>query len=325
MDKRIRIGICGYGNLGRGVESEIVKNPDFELVAVFSRRADTKIKANVPVVDATFAAQWQDKVDVMILCGGSASDLPQQGPAFAKLFNTIDSFDTHARIPEYLAAVDAAAKGAGHISIISNGWDPGLFSLAKLYMGAVIPEGRTYAFWGEGVSQGHSDAIRRIEGVAGAIQYTVPVEDAMRRVRSGENPELTTREKHTRVCYVVADEGADKARIEKDIKEMPNYFSDYDTTVHFISQEELKKNHSEMTHGGSVIHIGKTGNGHTQVQEFSLKLDSNPEFTASVLLACARAAYRLAQKGESGARTILEVPPILLYPMDAQDAIKTLM
>ena len=328
MDKKIRIGICGYGNLGRGVEAEIVKNADMELAAVFTRRKPAeslKIKANAPVVHVSNAAEWKDRIDVMLLCGGSANDLPEQGSEFAKMFNTVDSFDTHAKIPAYFRAVDGSAKSGGHISIISIGWDPGLFSLMRLYTGSVIPDGKTYTFWGKGVSQGHSDAIRGIEGVTNAIQYTIPVASAMKRIRDGETPELTAREKHTRLCYVAAAEGADKKRIEREIKEMPNYFADYDTTVRFISAAELKAKHDKLPHGGNVIHMGKTGAGNNHVIEFSIKLDSNPEFTASVLLAYARAAYRLSLKGERGARTIFDIPPALLYGPGDEEAVKNLL
>ena len=328
MNERIRIAICGYGNLGRGVESEIANNPDLELVAVFTRREPSesiRIKANVPVVHVNSSEEWKDKIDVMILCGGSANDLPEQGPEFARIFNTVDSFDTHAKIPDYFKAIDTSARANGNISIVSIGWDPGLFSLLRLYLGVIIPDGKTHTFWGQGVSQGHSDAIRGIEGVENAIQYTIPVESAIERIRAGENPELTTREKHTRLCYVVAEDGADKTRIEREIKEMPNYFSDYDTTVNFISREDLKANHSKLMHGGRVIRMGKTGDGNNHVMEFSLALDSNPEFTASVLIAYARAAYKLSQKGESGARTIFDIPPILLSGLDSNDVIKNLL
>ena len=328
MDQKIRIGICGYGNLGKGIESEIVKNPDFELMAVFTRRKPAEslqIKANVPVVHVDQAVEWKDKIDVMVLCGGSANDLPLQGPEFAKLFNTVDSFDTHAKIPDYFEKVDSAAKSGNRISIVSTGWDPGLFSIIRLYAGSVLPNGKTYSFWGKGVSQGHSDAVRGIKGVADAVQYTVPTDSAIRRIRDGETPELNTREKHTRVCYVAAEEGADKAHIEKEIKTMPNYFDEYDTTVHFISREELKANHNGLPHGGNVIHKGTTGKGNNHVIEFSLKLDSNPEFTASVLLAYARAVYRLSVKGERGARTIFDIPPILLSSLSPEKAVKDLL
>ena len=312
----IRIGILGYGNLGRGVEYAVEANPDMELAAVFTRRdpASVKPRTQVPVVAASQAAEWKDKVDVLILCGGSATDLPKQTPEFAKLFNVVDSFDTHANIPTHYAAVDAAAKAAGHVGVISVGWDPGMFSLARVYANAVLTNGADYTFWGRGVSQGHSDAIRRIPGVRDAKQYTVPVPAALEAVRSGSNPVLTTREKHTRECYVVLEEGADAAAVEKAIVTMPNYFSDYDTTVHFISEEELQRDHAGLAHGGFVIRSGATGenNAHKHVIEFSLKLDSNPEFTACVLVAYARAAYRLAAEGAKGCRTVLDIAPCYL-------------
>ncbi|MCL2859377.1 MAG: diaminopimelate dehydrogenase [Oscillospiraceae bacterium] len=324
----IRIGICGYGNLGKGVESEIKKHSDMELVAIFTRRKpveSVQIKSKVPVVHIDSAIEWKDKIDVMILCGGSAKDLPVQGPKLAKIFNTIDSFDTHAKIPDYFKAVDDSAKSGNNVSIISVGWDPGMFSLLRLYMNSISPNGKTYTFWGKGVSQGHSDAIRGIKGVENAIQYTIPVDEAMEMVRNGENPELTTREKHTRLCYVVASNEADEDRIEKEIKEMPNYFADYDTTVYFVSQYELQTKHSKLMHGGNVIHMGKTGDGNNHVIEFSLKLDSNPEFTASVLLVYARAAYKLSAKGENGARTVFDIPPILLSELNAEEVVKNLL
>ena len=327
---KIRIGIFGYGNLGRGIENAIRQNPDMELAAVFTRRDPATLKigtAGVPVCAAADVADYVGKIDVMILCGGSATDLPQQTPALAKLFSVIDSFDTHARIPEHFAAVDAAAKAGGNTAMISVGWDPGMFSLNRLYAGAVLPDGRDYTFWGKGVSQGHSDAIRRIEGVLDAKQYTIPVEAALEAVRSGSNPELTTRQKHTRECFVVAAEGADKARIEKEIKEMPNYFADYDTTVHFISAEELKRDHSGIPHGGFVIHTGKTGanleNNH--VIEYRLKLDSNPEFTASVIVAYARATYRMNKEGTVGCKTVFDVAPAYLSPKSHEEIIATLL
>ena len=329
MSGKIRIGICGYGNLGRGVESEIAKNPDMELAAVFTRRAPAgslRIKADVPVAHAgEAAAMWKGRIDVMILCGGSKSDLPAQGPEFAKSFNTVDSFDTHAKIPAYFEAVDKAAKSGNNISVVSIGWDPGLFSLLKLYAGSIIPNGKTYTFWGRGVSQGHSEAIRGVPGVVDAIQYTIPDAVAMERVRNGENPDLTAHERHKRECFVVVADGAGKENIENEIKTMPDYFKDYETTVHFISMEELKANHGKMTHGGNAIHFGKTGEGNGQTLEFSLKLDSNPEFTSSVLLAYARAAYRLSARGESGARTIFDIPPVLLSPSVPEELIKTLL
>jgi len=328
MNHKIKIAICGYGNLGRGVESEIVKNADMELVAVFTRRKPTdsfKINADVPVIHTDDAALWKDKVDVMVLCGGSAKDLPEQGPRFAKLFNTVDSFDTHARIPDYLAAMDESAKAGNRVSIVSVGWDPGLFSLMRLYMGAVIPAGKTYTFWGKGVSQGHSDAVRGVEGVLDAIQYTVPSEPALQAIRGGATPELAAREKHTRLCYAVAADGADKARIERQIKEMPYYFDQYDTTVNFISMDELKANHRGLAHGGAVLHTGATGVASRQAMEFSIKLDSNPEFTASVVLAYARAAYRLSQQGVCGAKTVFDIPPVLLFAGGAEEAVGKLL
>ena len=325
----IRIGILGYGNLGRGVEYAVEANADMELVAVFTRRdpGSVKPRTNVPVVPADKAAEWKDKVDVLILCGGSATDLPEQTPAFAKLFNVVDSFDTHANIPAHFAAVDAAAKAAGHVGVISVGWDPGMFSLARAYGNAVLTNGSDYTFWGRGVSQGHSDAIRRIPGVRDAKQYTVPVPAALDAVRSGSNPQLTTREKHTRVCYVVLEEGADKAAVEKAIVTMPNYFSDYDTTVHFISEEELQRDHAGLAHGGFVIRSGATGeNGaHKHVIEFSLKLDSNPEFTACVLAAYARAAHRLASEGAKGCKTVLDIAPSYLSAKSGEELRKSLL
>ena len=284
MEQKIRIGICGYGNLGKGVQKAICQNSDMELVAVFTRRDPTQIskQTSVKVLPITEVAQWMNQIDVMIMCGGSATDLPDQVPTFAKLFCTVDSFDTHAKIPQYLNAVDEEAKSGGNVSIISVGWDPGMFSNMRAYAEAILPFSHTYTFWGRGVSQGHSDAIRRIEGVKDARQYTIPVPKAMEMVRAGENPELSTREKHERECFVVAEDGADLSAIEKEIKTMPKYFSDYDTTVHFISEDELKREHSNMPHGGSVIHIGETGEGNKHVVEYSVKLDSNPEFTGSI-------------------------------------------
>ena len=301
----IKIGILGYGNLGRGVECAVKQNDDMELVAVFTRRnpEDVKILTETATVcNVADVEDWKDKIDVMIICGGSATDLPKQTPVYAKMFNVIDSFDTHARIPEHFANVDAAAKEGGHVGIISVGWDPGMFSLNRLYANAILPDGNDYTFWGKGVSQGHSDAIRRVEGVKDGKQYTIPVEAALKAVRNGENPELTTRQKHTRECFVVLEEGADAAKVEEEIKTMPNYFSDYDTTVHFISEEELKANHSGIPHGGFVLRSGKTGwdGENKHLIEYSLKLDSNPEFTSSVLIAYARAAYRLASEGQIG-------------------------
>ena len=326
----IRIGIMGYGNLGRGVENAIRHNPDTELAAVFTRRDPASLKIateNVPVVAASEAAEWKDKIDVLILCGGSATDLPKMTPEYAALFNVVDSFDTHARIPEHFKNVDEASKKAGKVSVISIGWDPGLFSLNRVLGDAILPGSKNYTFWGKGVSQGHSDAIRRIPGVKNAKQYTIPVEKAIEEIRAGKTPELTAREKHTRECFVVLKDGADPKAVETAIKTMPNYFADYDTTVHFISDEELRKNHSGMAHGGSVLTSGRTGkddeNGH--VIEYRLKLDSNPEFTSSALLCYARAAYRLNQKGESGCRTILDIPAALLSPKSHEELISTLL
>ncbi len=326
----IRIGIFGYGNLGRGVECAVKQNPDMELVAVFTRRNPETVHIlteGVSVYHADKASEMADKIDVMILCGGSATDLPTQTPALAKLYNVIDSFDTHAKIPEHFDDVDAVAKESGKVGIISVGWDPGMFSLNRLYGGAVLVDGKDYTFWGKGVSQGHSDAIRRIDGVADGKQYTIPVEKALEAVRSGANPELTTREKHIRECFVVAKEGADKERIAHEIKTMPNYFADYDTTVHFISQEELNRDHSGIPHGGFVIRSGKTGANleHNHIIEYSLKLDSNPEFTASVLVAYARAAYRLNQEGQCGCKTVLDVPPAYLSAKSAAELRKILL
>ncbi|MBR1810171.1 MAG: diaminopimelate dehydrogenase [Clostridia bacterium] len=318
----IRIGIMGYGNLGRGVELAVKNAPDMELVAVFTRRDPAALKINtenVPVVSAAAAAEWKDKIDVMILCGGSATDLPVQTPQFAKDFNVIDSFDTHANLPAHFTNTDAAAKSGNKVAIISVGWDPGLFSLARAYGNAVLPNGQDYTFWGKGVSQGHSDAIRRVKGVKNAKQYTVPVEAALESIRNGETPALTTREKHTRVCYVVPEAGADLAQIEHDIKTMPNYFSDYDTTVHFITEEELLRDHSGMAHGGFVLRSGVTSEGTKHIIEYSLKLDSNPEFTTSVLVAYARAAYRLYNEKNYGAKTVLDVPPAYLLNKTAEE------
>ena len=319
-----RIGIIGYGNLGRGVECAVKAADDMELVAVFTRRDPKSVTIqteNVPVCNVADVEQWKDKIDVMILCGGSATDLPVQTPQFAKMFNVIDSFDTHAKIPEHFAAVDAAAKAAGTVALISVGWDPGMFSLNRVYANAILPDGKDYTFWGKGVSQGHSDAIRRIKGVKDAKQYTIPVEAALEAVRSGTNPELSTREKHTRECFVVLEDGADAAAVEKEIKTMPNYFADYDTTVHFISEEELKRDHSGMAHGGFVIRSGKTGMNkeHNHIIEYSLKLDSNPEFTTSVLVAYARAAHRLAKEGQCGCKTVLDIPPAYLSEKSGEE------
>ena len=326
----IRIGIVGYGNLGRGVECAIRQNEDMTLAAVFTRRDPASVyilTEHVPVVPIADAAQWKDKIDVMILCGGSATDLPMMSPAIAKEFHIVDSFDTHAKIPEHFAAVDAAAKESGHVAIISSGWDPGLFSLNRLYGQAILPQGKDYTFWGIGVSQGHSDAIRRIPGVLDARQYTIPVPAAMDRVRCGENPELTAREKHTRYCYVVAEEGADKAAIETAIKTMPHYFADYDTTVEFISMETMEKNHKGMPHGGSVIRTGKTGWNEecNQTMEFKLTLASNPQFTASVMVACARAAVKMHDRGITGCQTIFDIPPLDLHIGSREELLATLL
>lgn len=326
----IRIGIFGYGNLGRGVESAIKQNPDTELVAVFTRRDPSTLKINsasVPVVNVNDIEQWKDKVDVLILCGGSATDLPVQTPKLAEMFNVIDSFDTHAKIPEHFANTDTAAKKGKNIAIISVGWDPGMFSLNRCYANAILPNGKDYTFWGKGVSQGHSDAVRRIEGVKNAKQYTIPVQAALDAVRSGSNPELTTRQKHLRECFVVLNEGADAAKVENEIKTMPNYFADYDTTVHFISEEEFVRNHSGIAHGGFVFRSGTTGlNGENKhIIEYSLKLDSNPEFTSSVLVAYARAAYRLSQNGEVGCKTVLDIAPSLLSAKSGEELRSSLL
>lgn len=320
----MKIGIMGYGNLGRGIECAIKQNPDMELAAVFSRRDPSTVKiltGGVKVYSVDDAVKMKDEIDVLILCGGSATDLPVQTPEYAKYFNIVDSFDTHARIPEHFANVDAAAKENGNIAVISCGWDPGMFSLNRLYANCILPQGKDYTFWGKGVSQGHSDAIRRVEGVKNGKQYTIPVDSALERVRNGENPELSTREKHIRECFVVAEEGADKARIEKEIKEMPNYFADYDTIVHFITEEELARDHSGIPHGGFVIRSGKTGwnEENSHIIEYSLKLDSNPEFTASVIVACARAAYRMKQEGMTGCKTIFDIAPAYMSPLDGAE------
>ena len=326
----INIGIVGYGNLARGVESAIRQNPDMCLKAVFTRRDPDKLTIRtpgVPVVALADAEKWVGIIDVMILCGGSATDLPQMTPAFVKMFNVVDSFDNHANIPKHFAAVDAVAKENGHVALISVGWDPGLFSLNRLYASAVLPQGRDYTFWGTGVSQGHSDAVRRIPGVIDARQYTIPVPEAMDRVRAGENPDLTTREKHTRCCYVVTEEGADQAAIEEAIKTMPNYFEPYDTTVHFISAEEMARDHAGLPHGGSVIRSGVTGlNGeHKQTIEFKLTLDSNPEFTSSVLVACARALTKMAGRGQTGCKTIFDLAPADLSPLSQEEMLAHLL
>ena len=326
----IKIGIFGYGNLGRGVESAIRQSSDLELSAVFTRRDPstvTLMTPNIPVYEADKAFEMSDTIDVMIICGGSATDLPVQTPMLAKHFNVIDSFDTHAKIPEHFEKVDRAAIESSKVAIISAGWDPGMFSLNRLYADAILPNGQSYTFWGKGISQGHSDAIRRIDGVLDAKQYTIPVEEALDAVRSGSNPCLTTRQKHIRECFVVAKDGADTKRIEQEIKSMPNYFADYDTTVNFITAEELKRDHSGIPHGGFVIHSGKTGfeleNRH--IIEYSLKLDSNPEFTASVIVAYARAAYRMAKDGLYGCKTVFDIAPAYLSPKSAEQLRKEML
>lgn len=325
----MRLGILGYGNLGKGVELAVKQNKDVELVAVFTRRdpKSLKINSNAKIVHVSELENYKSKIDVLILCGGSATDLPVQTPECAKIFNVIDSFDTHAKIPEHFANVDKSAKESGKIGIISVGWDPGMFSLNRLYANSILPDGSDYTFWGKGVSQGHSDAIRRIEGVKDAKQYTVPVEKALESVKNCENPLLSTGEKHTRECYVVLEDGADPVRVENEIKTMPNYFADYETTVHFISEEELKKNHSKINHGGFVFRTGKTGvNGeNNHVIEYNLKLDSNPEFTSSVLVAYARAAYRMNKEGQSGCKTVFDIPPAYLSPKSAEELRKTML
>ncbi len=316
----IRIGIMGYGNLGKGVELAVKEAPDMELTAIFTRRNPETMEgiSGAPFISIGDVLDYKDRIDVMIICGGSATDLPVQTPKYAEYFNVIDSFDTHANIPVHFANVDSAAKAGGKVGIISCGWDPGMFSLARVYSTAVLPQGKTYTFWGKGLSQGHSDALRRIDGVRDARQYTIPVEEALAEVRSGSQPSLTAREMHKRECFVVLEDGADAARVEKEIKEMPNYFADYDTTVHFISEEELKAGHQSMAHGGSVFRTGKTGakKEHSHVIEYSLKLDSNPEFTTAVLAAYARAAYRMNKEGMTGCKTVLDVAPAYLTVED---------
>lgn len=321
---KTKIGILGYGNLGKGTEIAVAAAKDMQLTAVFTRRDPSSVKIltpDVPVIHISEIENWKDKIDVLILCGGSATDLPQQTPELVKLFNVIDSFDTHARIPEHFQNVDQAAKESGHIGMISVGWDPGLFSLNRVYANAILPDGKDYTFWGKGVSQGHSDAIRRIAGVKNAKQYTIPIEAALESVRNGENPELTTRQKHLRECFVVLEEGADAQKVEKEIKEMPNYFADYDTIVHFISEEELLKNHAGMAHGGFVFRSGKTGvnKEHHHIIEYSLKLDSNPEFTTSVLIAYARAVKRFYDEGKTGCLTVLDIPPAYLCTQTSEE------
>ncbi len=326
----MRIGILGYGNLGRGVEAAVRQNPDMELVAVFTRRNPDSVKiqtASAKVLSVDEIENWKDKIDVLILCGGSATDLPEQTPKYAKMFNCIDSFDTHANIPVHFENVDKSAKESGKVAIISVGWDPGLFSLNRMYANAILPEGNDYTFWGRGVSQGHSDAIRRVKGVKDGKQYTVPVEKAIQSVKNGENPVLSTREKHTRECFVVLEEGADPKQVEHDIVTMPNYFSDYDTTVHFISDEEFKKNHSGIPHGGFVLRSGVTGfnKDEKHIIEYSLKLDSNPGFTSSVLVAYARAAFRMYKEGQAGCKTVFDIPPAYLSPKSAEELRKTML
>lgn len=326
----IRIGILGYGNLGRGVECAVRHAPDMELAAVFTRRDPGSVRIlteHVPIYPALQAEAMKDQIDVMILCGGSAADLPSQTPEYARHFNVVDSFDTHAKIPEHFEAVDRAAREGGHVGLISVGWDPGMFSLNRMYANAILPDGQDDTFWGKGVSQGHSDAIRRIAGVKDARQYTIPVEAALEAVRKGNHPKLTARQKHTRECFVVAEEGADLARIENEIVMMPNYFADYDTTVHFITQEELQKEHSGIPHGGFVIRTGRTGweNENSHVVEYRLQLDSNPEFTASVITAYARAAYRLHQEGQKGCKTVFDIAPGYLSPLSAEELRKHLL
>lgn len=324
----IKIGIVGYGNLGKGVELAINQNDDMELVGVFSRRNPSTVQLvnrEIPVYSIDEIEQFTSKIDVLILCGGSKNDLPEQGPAFAKLFNTVDSFDTHADIPEYFERVDATARPNGNVAVISVGWDPGLFSINRLYGESILPKGETYTFWGKGLSQGHSDAVRRVTGVKAGVQYTLPAEDAIERVRNGEQPILTTREKHTRECFVVLEDGANAEAVKEAIVTMPNYFADYDTTVHFISEEELARDHATMPHGGFVIRSGKTGEETDQVMEFSLKLGSNPEFTSSVLVAYARAAYRLAEAGDAGAKTVFDIAPGLLSPKSAAQLRKEIL
>ena len=322
MSTPIKLGILGYGNLGKGTELSIKANPDMELVAIFTRRNPSELKSqtNTPVVSVDEIGNYKDKIDVLILCGGSATDLPQQTPEFAKSFNVVDSFDTHAKIPEHFSNVNKSAKDSNHVALISCGWDPGLFSLNRLMADCFLQNGNSYTFWGKGVSQGHSDAIRRIKGVKNAIQYTVPVEKSVNSVRNGENPELSTRQKHLRECYVVAEEGANKEEIEKEIKTMKNYFDEYDTVVNFISMEELKQNHSGLPHGGSVIYSGTTGDGtNKHVIEYSLQLDSNPEFTGAVLVAYARAAARMNKEGMSGAKTVLDIAPAYLSALPGDE------
>ncbi|WP_087974713.1 diaminopimelate dehydrogenase [Oceanobacillus rekensis] len=322
MGNKIRVGIVGYGNLGRGAEASIAQQPDMELIAVFTRRNPDSvdvINPNVKVLHIDDAKDYTEAIDVMLLCGGSATDLPEQVPAFAEMFNTVDSFDTHAKIPEYFASVDKVAQASGKTSIISVGWDPGMFSINRVMSEALLPEGETYTFWGKGLSQGHSDAVRRVEGVKNGVQYTIPSETVIEQVRNGDNPDVSKSDRHVRTCYIVAEEGADTAKIEQEIKTMPNYFDEYETTVHFISEEELKKDHSAMPHGGFVIRSGKTGDGNDQIVEYSLNLNSNPEFTASVLTAYTRAAYRMNKEGQKGAKTVYDVAPGYISPKTAEE------
>ncbi len=326
----IKIGILGYGNLGRGVECAIADNSDMELAAVFTRRPPetvTILTANVPVVSAGDLEKWQGRIDVLVICGGSATDMPEQTPACARLFNVVDSFDTHKKIPQHFENVDKASKETGHVALISAGWDPGMFSISRLYSSCILPDGKNYTFWGKGVSQGHSDAIRRIKGVKDARQYTIPVPEALEKVRSGEQPELSTREMHTRECFVVAEEGADLARIENEIKTMPNYFADYDTTVHFISMEELKRDHAGIPHGGFVIRTGATGKDKENVHviEYRLQLDSNPEFTASAIMAFCRAIDRLSKEGVTGCKTVFDIAPAYLSPLSGDELRRTML
>ena len=322
MENTINIGIVGYGNLGRGAEASIMQQPDMELVAIFTRRNPESVQvlnSNVKVLHIDEAPNYKEDIDVMLICGGSATDLPEQVPYFAQLFNTVDSFDTHAKIPEFFASVDKPAKESGKTSIISVGWDPGMFSINRVLSEALLPQGETYTFWGKGLSQGHSDAVRRVDGVKNGVQYTIPSEKVIEQVRNGENPDVSKNDRHVRECYIVAEEGADKQKIEHEIKTMPNYFADYDTTVYFISEEELKREHSAMPHGGFVIRSGETGEGNKQIIEYSLKLESNPEFTASVLTAYARAAHRLNKEGQTGAKTVYDVAPGYISPKTAEE------
>ena len=323
----MKIGILGYGNLGKGVEYAVKQNSDVELSVIFTRRnpSDLKINSDAKVVNISEIEDWKDKIDVLIICGGSATDLPEQTPKYARIFNVIDSFDTHAKIPVHFANVDKSAKETNHLALISCGWDPGLFSLNRMYANAILPEGKDYTFWGKGISQGHSDAIRRIDGVKNAKQYTIPVEKALKAVRNGENPDFTARDMHTRECFVVAEENADKARIEQEIKTMPNYFEPYNTTVYFISEQELQEKHGGIPHGGFVIRTGKTAGDKNHVIEYSLKLDSNPEFTSSVLVAYARAIHRLSKEGQTGCRTVFDIAPKYLSPKSDEELRRTML